>query len=65
VVSLREVVVDTIIKDAPILTSIVKNRNTLFTISSNYQTEFWKNRNIRLLTSREQKALENLEEEFK
>lgn len=65
VVSLREVVVDTIIKDAPTLTSIAKKRNSLFTISSNYQTEFWKNRNIRLLTSREQKALENLEEEFK
>lgn len=59
---LREVQVNEVEKNVEI-PKIMKYRDrSLFSLKSNYQTEFWKNRNIRLLTTKEEAILRALEE---
>lgn len=57
----EELVVDAVIKHANPPTRAKKTMD-LFKSQSNYQTEFWKNRNIRLLTTKEEEALKALRE---
>ncbi|TDS54641.1 carboxypeptidase-like regulatory domain-containing protein [Myroides indicus] len=56
-----EVVVDELVKnvEAP---KQKQYKGNLFTQKSNYQTKFWKNRNIRPLSSKEEQILKQLEE---
>jgi len=60
IVILEELVVNNISKNETLPPKLEKELN-LFGRQSNYQTEFWKNRNIRLLTAREQNTLKTLE----
>lgn len=61
IVILEELVVNNISKNETLPPKLEKKLN-LFSRESNYQIEFWKNRNIRLLTAREQNTLKTLEE---
>jgi len=62
VMNLSEVVVDEVIKGVDIPKDKKMKEGQLFNSRSNYQTEFWKNRNIRLLSNREAAILRELEE---
>lgn len=58
---LNEVVVDKVIKNVEIPKQ-KQFRGSLFNEHSNYKTEFWKNRNVRPLSVKEQEILNQLEE---
>ena len=58
---LNEIIVDTVIKNVEIPKQ-KQFRGSLFNENSNYKTEFWKNRNIRPLSVKEQAILNQLEE---
>ena len=58
---LNEIIVDAVIKNVEIPKQ-KQFKGSLFNESSNYKTEFWKNRNIRPLSIKEQGILNQLEE---
>ncbi len=58
---LNEIIVDTVIKNVEIPKQ-KQFKGNLFKEKSNYKTEFWKNRNIRPLSIKEQGILNQLEE---
>ncbi|MGG5507060.1 MULTISPECIES: hypothetical protein [unclassified Myroides] len=61
IATVEELVVDAVIKNTNPPTTGAKGMD-LFKRHSKYQTEFWKNRNIRLLTTNEEAILRVLEE---
>ncbi|WP_158962172.1 hypothetical protein [Myroides fluvii] len=61
-VILQDVVVDQVVKNVTIPENKINKGQVLFDKKNKYQTEFWKNRNIRLLSSREEAVLKKMEE---
>ncbi len=61
----RDIIVDEVIKDAPMLDPKIYPYIELYSNKSNYKTEFWKNRNIRPLTIKEEAILRDLEKKQK
>lgn len=57
----RDIIVDEVIKDAPMLDPKIYPYIELYSNKSDYKTEFWKNRNIRPLTLKEEAILRDLE----
>ncbi len=57
----RDIIVDQVILDAPMLDPKTHPYIELYSNKSNYKTEFWKNRNIRPLTIKEEAILRDLE----
>lgn len=59
---LREVQVNEILKEVEIPKIMKYKERSLFSLRSHYQTEFWKNSNSRVLTTKEKAILQELEE---